>query len=243
MENSPEPDMALEVLEQTDTREQPVEKALIAEQLFRKTIEESIPCGILGFDMQGKQIYVNRVFCEMVGWPEKDLIGAKFPFKYLPPNHLKNADANFQLLLTGEVPLGGIELPFQRNNGDRFWGFVLSATLTDSKGSMISIPKISRQGRLKKKGHAPTRTCPFLLHPLNICARVFSPWHVTKSEPLIPAHPKSAAETVMMFKPLVHVPELLYLQAPSVMYDPIVSFNRQLALPRLSNCSTTRWRG
>ncbi|MEE4264457.1 MAG: PAS domain-containing sensor histidine kinase [Desulfobacteraceae bacterium] len=153
-ENSPEPNMAVEVLEQTDSREQPVEKALIAEHIFRKTIEESIPCGILGFDMQGKQIYVNRVFCEMVGWPEKDLVGAKFPFKYLPLNDLKKAVAKFQILLSGEVPLDGIELPFQRKNGDRFWGIVLSATLTNSKGNKIghlmSVADISARKNAEK---------------------------------------------------------------------------------------------
>ena len=146
--------MAVEVLDQIEAEEQPVEQALIAEHLFRKTIEESIPCGISGFDMEGNQIYVNRVFCEMIGWPEKDLIGAKYPFKYWPPDDMGNVVADFQLLLSGDVPSDGIELPFRRKNGDLFWGFVLSATLTDSKGNkrgqLMSVADISARKRAEK---------------------------------------------------------------------------------------------
>ncbi|MGD8523981.1 MAG: PAS domain-containing sensor histidine kinase [Desulfobacterales bacterium] len=154
VESPSEPEMAVEVLEKEDTGEQPVEKALIAEHIFRKTIEESVPCGISGFDMDGHQIYVNRVFCEMVGWPEKDLIGAKYPFKYWPPDEMENVATNFQMLLSGDVPSDGIELPFRRKNGDRFWGLVLSATLTDSKGNKIgqlmSVADISARKRAEK---------------------------------------------------------------------------------------------
>jgi PAS domain S-box-containing protein len=154
VENPSEPEMAVEVLDQKDTGEQPVEQALIAEHIFRKTIEESIPLGISGFDMEGHQIYVNRVFCEMVGWSEEELIGAKYPFKYWPPGEIETVAADFQLLLSGDVPSHGIELPFRRKNGERFWGLVLTATLTDSKGSKIgqlmSVADISARKRAEK---------------------------------------------------------------------------------------------
>jgi PAS domain S-box-containing protein len=152
--DSSEPEMAVEVLEQDDTKEQPVEKALIAEHIFRKAIEESIPSGISGVDMEGYQIYVNRVFCEMVGWPEEELIGAKYPFKYWPPDDTENIAANFQLLLSGNVPSGGLELPFRRKNGEHFWGLILSATLTDSSGNKIghlmSVADISLRKQAEK---------------------------------------------------------------------------------------------
>jgi PAS domain S-box-containing protein len=154
MQNPSEPEMAVEVLEQEDTETQLVEKALIAEHIFRRTIEESIPCGISGFDGQGNQIYVNRVFCEMVGWSEKDLVGAKYPFKYWPPEAIEDVTANFHMLLNGNVPPEGVEMAFRRKNGERFWGLVLSATLTDSKGNkkgqLMSVADISAQKRAEK---------------------------------------------------------------------------------------------
>ncbi len=149
VKNPSEPEMALEVLEQKGSAAQPVDKALIAEHIFRKAIEESIPGGIAGFDLAGQQIYVNRVFCEMVGWPEAELIGAKYPFKYWPPGDMANAAADIQLLLSGDVPSDGIELLFVRKSGERFWGLVTGTKLMDSEGQpigyLVSVADISAQ--------------------------------------------------------------------------------------------------
>jgi len=154
VENPPEPEMAVDVLDQEDAEGKPIEQALIVEHIFRKTIEDSIPSGIAGFDMEGHQIYVNQVFCEMVGWPEEELLGTHYPFKYWPPGDMENVAANFQLLLSGNVPSDGLEFPFRRKNGDRFWGLVLSAALTDSIGNKIgqlmSVADISAQKRAEK---------------------------------------------------------------------------------------------
>jgi len=154
LENPSEPEMAVDVLEQEDTEERPIEQALIVEHIFRKAIEESIPSGIAGFDMEGHQIYVNQVFCEMVGWHEKELIGAKYPFKYWSPDDTDNVATKFQLLLSGNVPSEGFEFPFRRKNGEVFWGLVLSAALTDSVGNKIgqlmSVADISAQKRTEK---------------------------------------------------------------------------------------------
>jgi PAS domain S-box-containing protein len=149
-----EPEMAVDVLDQEDAEGKPIEQALIVEHIFRKAIEESIPSGISGFDMEGRQIYVNPVFCEMVGWSEEELIGAKYPFKYWPPDDIENVNTNFQLLLSGNVPSEGLEFSFRRKNGERFWGLVLSATLADSKGNKIgqlmSVADISALKRAEK---------------------------------------------------------------------------------------------
>ncbi|MGD9066505.1 MAG: PAS domain S-box protein, partial [Desulfobacterales bacterium] len=154
LESPSEPEMAVDVLDQEDVEEKPIEQALIVEHIFRKTIEESIPSGIAGFDMKGRQIYVNQVFCEMVGWHEEELLGAQYPFKYWPPDDMENVAANFKLLLSGNVPSEGLEFPFRRKNGNRFWGLVLSASLTDSIGNKIgqlmSVADISAQKRAEK---------------------------------------------------------------------------------------------
>ncbi|MEJ2727299.1 MAG: PAS domain S-box protein [Deltaproteobacteria bacterium] len=146
--------MALEVLDQKETEEQPVEQALIAEHIFRKTIEKSIPCGISGFDTEGYQIYVNRIFCEMVGWTEEELMGTQYPFKYWQQEDIEIFSDNFQVLVSGGVSSDGIELPFRRKNGDHFWGLVLSSILTDSKGNkrgrLMSVADISAQKRAEK---------------------------------------------------------------------------------------------
>jgi len=148
------PEMAVDVLKQKVADEQPVEQAFIAEHLLRRTIEDSIPSGIAGFDLEGRQIYVNRVFCDMVGWHKEELIGAKYPFVYWPSEEIANVSANFQLLLNDKVPSEGIELPFRRKDGKQFWGLVLTSTLADSDGKTIgrlmSVADISERKRVEK---------------------------------------------------------------------------------------------
>ncbi len=144
-----EPEMAIEILDEKIQKSKPIEQALAAEHLFRKTIEESIPVGIAGFDTKWKQIYVNRVFCEMVGWSETELINMPFPQPYWPFEtiHIPPGDQQhiFHKILTFET----IEIQFQRRDGDRFWGLVFSNVLADSTaasiGRLISVTDITAQ--------------------------------------------------------------------------------------------------
>src|SRR5215475_2754101 len=52
------------------------DERLKAEQVFRNAIENSVPCGITAVDLEGRQVYVNPAFCEMIGWTETELVGA-----------------------------------------------------------------------------------------------------------------------------------------------------------------------
>lgn len=146
-----EPEMALEVLDQENTDKQPVEQALIAEHIFRRTIEESIPSGIAAVDRQGRQIYVNRGFCEMIGWSEEELIESQYPYKYWPAEVFDLPPQNIQILIRDNNASEGTEMPFVRKNGEKFWGLVTSAELKDGDGHTIgylmSVADISAQKR------------------------------------------------------------------------------------------------
>jgi PAS domain S-box-containing protein len=146
-----QPEMALEVLDQEITEKRPIEQALIAEHIFRKAIEESIPAGIFGIDLQGRQIYVNRGFCEMTGWDEDELLDNRYPFAYWPQDKIDAFDSGFQMLAGLISSSAGIELPFVRKNGEQFWGLVTSTELKDSKGEpigfLMSVADISAQKR------------------------------------------------------------------------------------------------
>ncbi len=146
-----EPEMAFEVLDQQDAEKQPIEQALIAEHIFRRAIEESIPAGIFGIDLQGRQIYVNRGFCEMVGWNEDELINITYPFVYWPQDKFDEFTVDFQMLAGIINSSDGIELPFVRKNDEQFWGLVNSTVLKGSKGKpigyLMSVADISAQKR------------------------------------------------------------------------------------------------
>lgn len=152
-EEHSEPEMAVEVIEQERAEKKPVEQILIAEHIFRKAIEESIPAGITGIDMEGRQTYVNRAFCNMVGWSEAELLKTTFPFPYWPQEVVDQFKDGFNLVMSGNAPQEGIELPFRKQNGERFWGLVNASDLYDSGGKiigqLISVADISTQKRVE----------------------------------------------------------------------------------------------
>lgn len=151
IDKSTEPEMAVEVLDHEGSDKQPIEQALIAEHIFRKAIEESIPAGIFGIDLQGRQIYVNRGFCEMVGWREDELLNFSYPFVFWPRDKIDRFAADFHRLTGFILSSKGIELPFRRKNGEQFWGLVTGTELKDSKGHpigyLMSVADISAQKR------------------------------------------------------------------------------------------------
>jgi len=133
-----EPKIAIEVLDDEIKGYRPIEQALVAEHIFRKTIEESIGVGIAGFDSNWKQIYVNRIFCTMVGWSAAELMNAPYPQPYLiqAPGQVDT------LRLTDAIdasvsPPRGVEFQFQHRNGTRFWVLIHSNVLSDSEGHSI----------------------------------------------------------------------------------------------------------
>jgi PAS domain S-box-containing protein len=146
-----EPEMAFEMLDQEDPGKQPIEQALIAEHIFRKAIEESIAVGIFGMDLKDRQIYVNRGFCEMVGWNEDELLNFTYPFVYWPQDKLDSFAGDFHRLVDVILSSDGIELPFVKKNGDHFWGLVTGTELNDSHGQpigyLLSVADISAQKR------------------------------------------------------------------------------------------------
>ena len=141
-----DPEIAIEVLDDEIKAYRPVEQALVAEHIFRKTIEESIGVGIAGFDLDWKQIYVNRTFCKMVGWPESDLMGHAYP----PPYVIQAGQRAFIEAIQQAVSLpGGVEFEFQRKNAPPFWALIYSNELTDTDGKtvgrLISVADIDNQ--------------------------------------------------------------------------------------------------
>jgi len=51
-----------------------------AETNFRRAMENSMLTGMRAIDLQGRITYVNAAFCQMTGWNESELVGARRPF-------------------------------------------------------------------------------------------------------------------------------------------------------------------
>lgn len=106
------------------------------EHTFRKTIEASIPSGIAVIDSEGRQGYVNPAFCAMVGWSERDLVGAKAPFAYWPREDLAQMTEAFEQMRSGKAPPNGFELRFRRHDKELIDVLLQVKPLTDARGGV-----------------------------------------------------------------------------------------------------------
>jgi PAS domain S-box-containing protein len=112
------------------------EERLRVEHSFRQAVENSVPAGIAAVDLEGRQTYVNRAFCAMLGWNESDLVGARPPFVYWPPEHREAITAALVKIAEGNGPAGGNELVFCRRTGERFNVLLQVTPLRDLFGNL-----------------------------------------------------------------------------------------------------------
>ena len=127
------------------------EEAFTTEASFRKAIEDTIRPGIVAYDTEGRQLYVNKGFCSIVGWREEELVGISPPFPYWPAEDLTHNAAVFKTMLRGAEGVGINELIFLRRDGGKFHAMVLTAPFYDEygkvKGFVSSISDITEYQR------------------------------------------------------------------------------------------------
>ncbi|MFI5211307.1 MAG: PAS domain S-box protein [Ignavibacteria bacterium] len=109
------------------------------EYSFRKAIEDSVASGIAAVNTEGVQTYVNPSFCRMVGWTEDELVGAKPPYVYWPPEEYDNIIKAFERTLSGNIPGEGFELKFCRKNGELFEVLVSVSSILNKEGEVINM--------------------------------------------------------------------------------------------------------
>jgi PAS domain S-box-containing protein len=112
------------------------DERLTQEHAFREAIENSVPSGITAVDLEGKQTYVNPAFCAMVGWTEADLVGARPPFIYWPPEEIDSITEALGKVIQGNVPATGLELKYRRRNNDRIDVLLQVTPLKDNFGNI-----------------------------------------------------------------------------------------------------------
>jgi two-component system sensor histidine kinase DctS len=110
------------------------EEALRAEHAFRKAMEDSIHTGMRAVDLEGRIVYVNPAFCNMVGFSEAELIGARAPRPYWPPEEIGHIEAALRAARGPGAPRSGIEMKLMRRSGERFDALLYEAPLIDAEG-------------------------------------------------------------------------------------------------------------
>jgi two-component system, LuxR family, sensor histidine kinase DctS len=110
------------------------EEALRAEHAFRKAMEDSLHTGMRAVDLEGRVVYVNPAFCNMVGFAERELIGSPGPQPYFPPEDREAIEAALRAAREPGAPRAGLELKLMRRGGERFDALLYEAPLIDAEG-------------------------------------------------------------------------------------------------------------
>jgi PAS domain S-box-containing protein len=118
------------------TEEEEAKEAIIREQSFSKQLLENMAEGFSVVDIDGKQLGVNKAFCEMTGFSEEELLGQTAPYPYWPEEEIENIGKAFQETLGGK--LSSFELTFKKKNEERFPVLLSTSTLLDGSGNPIS---------------------------------------------------------------------------------------------------------
>jgi two-component system, LuxR family, sensor histidine kinase DctS len=130
------------------------EEALRAEHAFRKAMEDSLHTGMRAVDLEGRIVYVNPAYCNMVGYPEERLIGSRPPQPYWPAEERGQIEAVLAAARHPAAPRAGIELRLVRPDGERFDVLLYEAPLIDAEGKqtgwMGSVLDITERKRARE---------------------------------------------------------------------------------------------
>ncbi|MBM5574653.1 PAS domain S-box protein [Deefgea sp. CFH1-16] len=91
-----------------------IEAQLRQETAMREAMENSLVTGIRAMDKDGHLIYINRAFCEMVGYSAEDLLGQSQTMPYWPPEDLDRCTAVYRAILSGRAEPSGYQMRFMR---------------------------------------------------------------------------------------------------------------------------------
>jgi len=116
---------------------------IFRDETTMRTFLESLPEGVVVLDNTGKILYVSSLAEKMLGYPDKEIIGAHFSSMYpeeernagMPEKHLENARER------GRVVYEGWRL---RKDGSRFWADVVINALRDEQGGLSGFSTAAR---------------------------------------------------------------------------------------------------
>jgi PAS domain S-box-containing protein len=132
------------------------EEAVRRDSAFRKAMEESVLAGLRAVDLEGRIIFVNPAFCEMVGYSEEELVGRLPPFPYWPEEEVPELTRLTEGWLRGESPRGGFEVRIRRKSGERFPARMYISPLVGDDGKQVgwmgSMIDITEQRRAEELG-------------------------------------------------------------------------------------------
>lgn len=149
--------LALLALYRNASRRRHAELRLRGEMAFRRSMEDSLTVGLRAKDHQGRILYVNSAFCNLVGWSSEALVGRVPPMPYWAPEALEDTLARQRALAEGSAKPQSFETRFCHSDGTEIDVQVYEAPLIDAQGahrgwmgSVIDITDAKRAARLTR---------------------------------------------------------------------------------------------
>ena len=156
-----------------------IQKNLIDETNFRRTIEDSMPIGIRVHDLDAKITYVNPTFCRMVGWSSEELVGMAPPYPFWPDKDLPEIMGKLRLAMSNDMPKNGTEAIIMNKQGGVLSVRTFVAPLIDSKGKqrgwVSSIVDITEPKRIREELAASHQRFTTVLEGLDAAVSVVNP--------------------------------------------------------------------
>lgn len=112
-------------------------RAWRTEAAWRRAMEDSALVGLRARDTQGRIVYVNRTFCDMVGLTAQQLVGSVPPMPYWPPDAIEEVMQRHQRNLSGQAPREGYEAQWCHQDGRRLTVMVFESPLIGAHGTHI----------------------------------------------------------------------------------------------------------
>ena len=131
------------------------EAAWRTELAWRSAIEDSALVALRARDADGRLLYVNRTFCDLVGLEAAQLIGMAPPMPYWPPDAIEEVMLRNRRNLAGQAPREGYESRWCHRDGRMIDVMVFESPLVDAAGRQIgwmgSIIDITERRRLEER--------------------------------------------------------------------------------------------
>jgi two-component system sensor histidine kinase DctS len=131
------------------------EAAWRTQAALREAMEDSALVGLRARDSEGRILYVNRTFCDMVGLPAERLMGLTPPMPYWPPEAIEEVMLRNRRNLAGHAPRDGYEAQWRHQDGHTLNVMVFESPLINADGQQIgwmgSIIDITARKQLEER--------------------------------------------------------------------------------------------
>lgn len=154
--------LALLVLFRNAARRRAAEARWRGESAFRRSMEESLTVGLRARDHEGRILYVNSAFCDLVGWEAAELVGREPPMPYWDPQRIEETEARHRKLEEGGRVQQSFETRFRHRDGQEIDVQVFESPLIDAAGQhrgwMGSIIDVTEQKRAARNARQQDET-------------------------------------------------------------------------------------